>query len=132
MRDTVKGGISFNAGNMLCRLLSVYLQKVKKNTTKQQNISSERPTVSWCFQLIIGKSYFSGPFSQWTLKESENVYQTRQCSLLPHCCHGHWLQLSINNSFRSLFSCLQLQDPVPLRCPWDQHTYWLLNIKLMF
>lgn len=34
--------------------------------------------------------------------------------LLNHHCHGHWLQLSLNNSLRSLFSCLQLQVPVPL------------------
>lgn len=28
----------------------------------------------------------------------KTVCQTDQASLLPHHCHGHWLQLSINNS----------------------------------
>lgn len=64
----------------------------------------------------------NGPLHQWTLKQTESaetdfVYQTCQHSLLPHHCHEHWLRLSINNSVRSLFSCLQLQDPVPLCYP---------------
>ena len=68
-------------------------------------------------QSITAKSYFNGPLNQWTLKESESVYETCQHSSLPHHCRGHWFQLSINNSGRSLFSCLQLQGPLPLCCP---------------
>lgn len=78
----------------------------KKTHTKRQYHKS-----------ITIKSYFNGPLHQWNFKESECLYQPCQHSLFSHHCHGHWLQLSVNNSVRDLFSCLQLQDPVHFSCP---------------
>lgn len=50
--------------------------------------------------------FISGP-SRKVRMQKKTVYQTCQHSLMSLHCHGHWVQLSINKSVRSLFSCLQ-------------------------